>query len=767
MPQFAGDFQNSNQRILVQRRPPPRCRTARTECWFLALFVLFSGWMSAFAQNVTPGCLPYTTDYPCIYVADMGVANPSTASTVPVLNATTNSLIGTISGAQLMAAFAVAVTPNNAFAWVSMPSGIVVIDTSTNKRINTISLPSQPSPVTFSQDGDFAWVAERGFGYSTPAVQAIATTVTPDGTPPVIHTVKPETDTQPIPAFNNPTAITLSLDGKTAYAADSCGNYACIDVIDTSTYILTKQVALPTNPFVNASIAITPDGSLLCVSVQVPSAPTVSPTMYGVAFIHTSVDNSVLPNMATFSAIPDSNYGLGIALDGTLYLATNGGIVLVNTSSQTFAGILQFGNGPTGIAVAPDGVTVYVTNSSDKTLSVIKGGLLVTTINGVGSNPQGVAVMPSLPPTIVTQPSSQTIGSGQPATLSVTATGTPPLTPIQGATSSSYTTPVSLSATTSYWVAVSNLVTNALVKTPLATGAPSTTATIMPTLHAPTCTLSLQGTSSLLTVAAAATCTDGQQQTQPLLTTLSWGDGSSTAANNGTLVANKIYSAVQTVTPYTVKVTSTDTAQLSGTMQVDLLLSAATSVFAGQAVNVGIQVSGQAISNDPVKVSFDCSTVIDSNGHVSSPSDLNISCSSNPSVLTLAQAKNSATIIIQTTGAATSLALGSRRANWFYAFLLPIPALLLAGVRFRSARTRRTGIRRYLAMVAVSVMLPLATSCGGGFTPPKTTQISTPAGSYQITVVDKLVGCQIDPCPNTSGFIQTTLIVPLVVSPTQ
>jgi hypothetical protein len=227
-------------------------------------------------------------------------------------------------------------------------------------------------------------------------------------------------------------------------------------------------------------------------------------------------------------------------------------------------------------------------------------------------------------------------------------------------------------------------------------------------------------------------------------------------------VATKTYSAVQTVTPYKVKVTSTNTVQLSGTAQVDLLLSPATSVFAGQAVNVGIQVSGQAISNDPVKVSFDCSTVIDSNGHVSSPSDLNISCSSNPSVLTLAQAKNSATIIIETTGAATSLAVGSRHANWFYALLLP--TFLLAG--FRSAPAKHTCIQGYL-VIAVAVMLPLTISCGGGFTPPKTTQISTPAGSYQVTVVDKLVGCQIDPCPTTSGFVQTTLIVPLVVSPTQ
>jgi hypothetical protein len=71
-------------------------------------------------------------------------------------------------------------------------------------------------------------------------------------------------------------------------------------------------------------------------------------------------------------------------------------------------------------------------------------------------------------PLITTAPQSQRIASGQTATMSVMATGAPPLTyqwyvgasgvtanPIAGATGSSYTTPA-LSSTTSYWVRVSN-----------------------------------------------------------------------------------------------------------------------------------------------------------------------------------------------------------------------------------------------------------------------------------------------------------------------
>ena len=77
-------------------------------------------------------------------------------------------------------------------------------------------------------------------------------------------------------------------------------------------------------------------------------------------------------------------------------------------------------------------------------------------------------VITTTAPSITAQPASQTIAPGATATMSVTATGTAPLsyqwyvgpsgtttTPIGGATSSSYTTPP-LTTTTSYWVRVSN-----------------------------------------------------------------------------------------------------------------------------------------------------------------------------------------------------------------------------------------------------------------------------------------------------------------------
>jgi len=92
----------------------------------------------------------------------------------------------------------------------------------------------------------------------------------------------------------------------------------------------------------------------------------------------------------------------------------------------------------------------------------------VTNTAGTANSNTATITIGVTPPTITTQPQSQTIGSGQTATLSVTAAGTGPLSyqwftgssptttnPISGATASSFTTPA-LTSTTSYWVRVTN-----------------------------------------------------------------------------------------------------------------------------------------------------------------------------------------------------------------------------------------------------------------------------------------------------------------------
>jgi len=73
------------------------------------------------------------------------------------------------------------------------------------------------------------------------------------------------------------------------------------------------------------------------------------------------------------------------------------GVVVFRTvtaphSATHVAATISVGKTPDSLTVAPDG-TVYVTNTDDGTVSVIKGDRVTTTIN-VGKSPVGAAVAP-------------------------------------------------------------------------------------------------------------------------------------------------------------------------------------------------------------------------------------------------------------------------------------------------------------------------------------------------------------------------------------
>jgi YVTN family beta-propeller protein len=192
-----------------------------------------------------------------------------------------------------------------------------------------------------------------------------------------------------------------------------------------------------------------------------------------------------------------SDYGIAITPSGILYAAEPGitgnllnSVAIVDTNTQTLANIILVGNtsasSPTGVAATPDGAQVYVSNAGEGGVSVINTRTqTVTTTLPVQTSPAAVAVMPTIVPTIQTPPASQSVISGDTATLSVQASGTPPLsyqwyevtgttlTPIPGANGSSFTTPA-LTSTTSYAVVVSNVVGSTQSNTATVTVVPST-----------------------------------------------------------------------------------------------------------------------------------------------------------------------------------------------------------------------------------------------------------------------------------------------------
>jgi YVTN family beta-propeller protein len=72
-------------------------------------------------------------------------------------------------------------------------------------------------------------------------------------------------------------------------------------------------------------------------------------------------------------------------------------VSFVNTATNKLVGgPVEAGDGPTSVAITPDGKYAYVTDSEDETVSVIEIGLRhnVATIEKVGEEPSGIAITP-------------------------------------------------------------------------------------------------------------------------------------------------------------------------------------------------------------------------------------------------------------------------------------------------------------------------------------------------------------------------------------
>ncbi len=722
--------------------------------WLLALVAIVPTPASAGA----PGCIPFTTFYPCLYAVN------NASNSVSVIDANTNEV-----GADLEVGISpqgLAVTPNTLFVYVAdsqldshgqLFGTVSVIDAGGNFITATVEgLSGIPSQIAISPGGGFAYVV--GFGPNSGFLNVVAT----------ISNQVVTADT--LSGLTNPTAVAISPDEAFAYIADACDSggvtVACVDVVNTTSHQVANTILIPNT--VNsgtASIVVSPDGSLICLSVSNSAGnPGVE-----VAIINASSGTvvNVLP-IADNAVV--SNHGLAISTGGILYVAVQpitqiepAQVIPVNLSTQTLGNPILVGNGletAPGIVLGPGGL-LYATNAGDDTVSVIDTATnKVTATIPVGTSPQYVAAMSLNPPQITTQPASQTIDSGGRVTLSVVATDIAPLTyqwfqgqsgdtsaPIIGATDNAFTTPA-LTTATNYWVLVRNL----------AGTVDSNTATVS-VIQPPTCTLSIRGSlpSQLLTITATVNCIDPQNET--LTTTVDWGDQTSTTMDGGVVVVTHTYATNGT---YLLAVTSTDTSELQGQVPAYVTIQGTqnpTSVFAGQTATVTVSFIGAPPN---LLVTFECTTVTDSNGGVRQAADLGIACNSNPQQVSLTGSSQNVDILIHTTGAGTGALLPQAgHQSVLYAMWLPLSSLFALCVGMKTRRCGKKRNSRLLALLAVVIATMLVTSCGGGFTLPGGAQ-GTPPGNYQITVIDQPV-----PGQSSSGFVQSSLIVPLNVMPAQ
>lgn len=225
---------------------------------------------------------------------------------------------------------------------------VSVIDTSTNTNVGTITLPPpsscvascalrSPAGLAVTPDGKFVYVANRGNG----TISVIATS-----TNTVSATIQVLCD-----CTSSPVGVAITPDGTRAYVTDVTRFQ--IEVIDTNpasptyntvTTTIASDVGNPVGP-----ISISPDGAAAYYT-------------FGTGSVGRIDTNPTSPNY--------------------------------NRHTTT----ITVGNTPTGVAVTPNSASIYVTNKTDNTVSVIPNTFPnfspITTIT-VGSSPYSLAFTPN------------------------------------------------------------------------------------------------------------------------------------------------------------------------------------------------------------------------------------------------------------------------------------------------------------------------------------------------------------------------------------
>ena len=258
-------------------------------------------------------------------------------------------------------------SPTGPFAYVTnqFSNSVSVIDTSTNTVVTTIALCGDCSlkPAGLAVTPDGSRVYVANQGNGTVSVITTST-----------NTVS-ATIAIPCDCLSTPTGVAITPDGTRAYVTDT--SQAAIEVINTnplsSTYntvttTITSDVGTPNGP-----IAITPDGS------------------------------------AAF-------YSFGTVSVGR-----------IDTSTNSHTTTLTVGSHPTGIAVTPNNLFIYVTNNGGNTVSVIPNTPLFSPITSVtvGSGPYSVAITPNGASAYVVNQGSNSVSVINTLTQAVVATVAP------------------------------------------------------------------------------------------------------------------------------------------------------------------------------------------------------------------------------------------------------------------------------------------------------------------------------------------------------
>ncbi len=285
------------------------------------------------------------------------------------------------------------ITGSYAYITSSDTDTVAIIDTLTDNVTNIVDTE------TFTNT-DIRNGGDSPYGVAvTPDGTEVYVTNTNSGTVSVIDTVT-NSVVAIVDVKGYARGIAVNPTGTKVYVASDFMDYdserathGIVSEIDTATKTVTATIKVGVNPY---GVAVSPNGTEIYVVNRDSSTISI-------------VDTTTKKFKATIP-VGDGDYyypynnegptGVAIAPDGkklyvTSYVYGNAAVFVINTTTETITETIKVGTEPNGIAVNPDGTKVYVANSGSSTVSVIDTSTnnVTATVN-VGKGPYGIAVTP-------------------------------------------------------------------------------------------------------------------------------------------------------------------------------------------------------------------------------------------------------------------------------------------------------------------------------------------------------------------------------------
>jgi YVTN family beta-propeller protein len=310
-------------------------------------------------------------------------------SAVAVLDTSSNKVLKTI--AIPTGPHGLVVTPDGRWVYASSDgaSTVSVIDTRTDEVSKSIDVGPTPHGLAITPDGSRVLVA----GFGTDQVEAIDT-----GTNAVVWSV-------PVPQPHN---LAITPDGTTAYAASQLKGSEALAIIDLGTGTQTGSMPLDHTP---RALNVSTDGADIAYTLAGVDALQVADL--SAQQLETQIPTGASPHHPLFT--PDGKLGLVVSQGpGTLDL--------FDPATYQATGSIKVGTMPHWIGVSSDSRWAYVTNENSNDVSVVDlAEHKVTATVPVGNAPRKIVVQPA--PNVSPATGGASVGIGKfafaPATITV------------------------------------------------------------------------------------------------------------------------------------------------------------------------------------------------------------------------------------------------------------------------------------------------------------------------------------------------------------